>query len=324
MFPMVPSRHTFSGRAIFEKRIVHVADIDAETEVDPRAKAVTPPSTVAVPLMRNDVVIGVIAMSGERGGFSDNQVELLKTFAEQAVIAITSAETYRTLQTRTTDLQETLEYQTATSDVLNVISRSTFDLQPVLETVVQTSARLCNADRAAIFRREGDLWRLAVNFGFPPTWEEYMRAQGAFSLDRFSEHAAVRAVVERRPVHIDDLAAVPGYGVVRLGNQRTTLGVPLLREDEAVGTIVLARLRVEPFTDRQIELVSTFADQAVIAIENTRLITEQREALEQQTATAEVLAGHKHLARQSHARIRGDVGKGDAVVRGHFRVPLHL
>ena len=98
MFPMMPSRHTFSGRAIFEKRIVHVTDIDAETEVDPRATAVTPPSTVAVPLMRDDVVIGVIAMSGERGGFSDNQVELLKTFAEQAVIAITSAETYRALR----------------------------------------------------------------------------------------------------------------------------------------------------------------------------------------------------------------------------------
>src|SRR5262249_49284844 len=124
--------------------------------------------------------------------------------------------------------------------------------------------------------------------GFPPAWEDYMKAQGAFSLDRFSEHAAVRAVVERRPVHIDDLATVLGYGK-RLGEQRTTLGVPLLREGEAVGTIVLARLRVEPFTDRQIELVSTFADQAVIAIENTRLIAEQREALEQQTATAEVL-----------------------------------
>jgi GAF domain-containing protein len=290
-FPRPVAADTMFGRAILAREPVQLPNVAADQTYALREGTLRGPvrSQAAVPLMRDGEAIGAINITRRQTGeFSPAQIELLKTFAEQAAIAITSAETYRALQGRTSELQESLEYQTATSDVLKVISRSTFDLQPVLDTVVETAARLCDADRAAIFRREGDLWRLAVNFGFPAAWEDNMRSLGAFPSDTFSEHAAIRAVVERRPVHIDDMAAVPGYKV-RLGEQRTTLGVPLLREGEAIGTIVLARLRVEPFTDSQIELVSTFADQAVIAIENTRLITEQREALEQQTATTEVL-----------------------------------
>ncbi len=280
------------GRAILTRDTVQVPD----TQIDPgfaqRGVNAWHRSVLAVPLLRAGTSIGAIGLGRSTpGAFSAAQVELLKTFAEQAVIAIGSAETYCALQTRTADLQELLEYQIATSDMLKVISRSTFDLQPVLDTVAETAAKLCDAEQAAIYRREGDLVRLVANCGFPPEYEAFAREAGAFPSDRSPQNVGPRAIREGRPVHLHDVTTVLGYGDVsiRLGRQRTSLGVPLLREGEAIGAIVLARQRVEPFTDRQIELVATFADQAVIAMENARLLTEQREALEQQTATAEVL-----------------------------------
>jgi GAF domain-containing protein len=288
-FPRPVGSDTAMGRAILSHRAVQIEDLGAEPAYG-MARAPGPWSTMAVPLLRGGAPLGVLAVGRPAvGRFPDNQVTLLQTFAEQAVIAITSAETYRALQTRTSDLQETLEYQTAISDVLKVISRSAFDLQPVLSTLLKTAARLCDADTAGMTSREGDTYRVVATFSNTPAFDTFIQGQ-SFTASRAS--VTGRTALEGRIVHVSDLAADPEYAVseaVTLGGVRTLLGVPLLREGEVSGVIILGRFRVEPFTDRQIELVSTFADQAVIAIENTRLLTEQREALEQQTATAEVL-----------------------------------
>jgi hypothetical protein len=194
---MKPIRGSFACRAILDEQIIHIRDVPAERERAEVVKGVGIGSALAIPLLRDGAAIGAFIIDSiELGGYSESQVALLETFAEQAVIAISSAETYRTLQTRTADLQESLEYQTATGDVLKVISRSTFDLQPVLDTLVETAARLCEAGQAAISRREGESARFAANYGFPPEYEAAVKGFGDFTLDRNSPLATHRAMTE--------------------------------------------------------------------------------------------------------------------------------
>jgi GAF domain-containing protein len=249
-----------------------------------------------VPLLRDGTTIGVFALTRrEVHPFTDKQIELVTTFADQAVIAIENVRLFDEVQARTREVQESLEYQTAISDVLNVISRSPNKLQPVLDTLVQTAARLCEADFSVFFRlHEGK-----CHIGASNAEDDFIKFARENPFVPTLSSCSGRALLERRTVHVVDAStdpeyAMPGYQLV--ANNRTMLGVPLLREGVAIGAITLWKTRVEPFTEKQIDLVTTFADQALIAIENTRLFEAEQqrtrelsESLEQQTATSKVL-----------------------------------
>jgi PAS domain S-box-containing protein len=240
-------------------------------------------TAVAIPSFKDDALVGhITAWRREVRLFSANEIALLENFAAQAVIAMENARLLGDLRQRTRDLEEALAYQTATSDVLKVISKSGAEVEAVLDTLVKTAARLCDAPMAFIHRREGGVYRPAAVLGFSLEFTAYLEAH---PLVPGRGSIAGRVALERRPIHILDVAADPEYELsqsIEMASQRTALGVPLLLgEDEPIGVIVLARQRVQPFTDKEISLVATFADQAVIAIENARLLTELRARTEE-------------------------------------------
>jgi len=295
------SRGNMLGRATLARRAVQVEDVATDPELVAAAHAFMRAGNIhtvlAVPLLLKGHPIGVITLSRTRvAPFDDKQIALVESFADQAVIAIENSRLFETEQTSKRELTEALEQQTATADVLKVISRSTFDIQTVLDTLVQSAVRLCDAESAHIFRRNNAVYELAACCGYSREYEEFMRghllAPGRDSL-------IGRVALEGRLVHIPDVLADPEYlqpEAQKLGRWRTMLGVPLLRDGTPIGAMSVTRSSVRPFTDQQVELLTTFADQAVIAIENTRLFEAQQagkrelqESLEYQTATSEVL-----------------------------------
>jgi len=281
-----PSRETPTRLSALERRTVHVADLMSDATFSPTPRDLYERENVrtvlSVPMLREGILIGVITTwRREVRPFDERQIGLIRTFADQAMIAIENVRLFN-------ETKEALEQQTATAEVLQVISKSTFDLVPVFDALVKNAARLCGAKTGMIFRRDGNLMHVAAWEGASAPMVEFVRSN-SIALDRRT--ATGRAALEGRTVQVLDAMNDPeySYGGQSVENYRTIIGVPLMRDGQAIGVFTLWRHHVEAFSPRQIALVETFADQAVIAIENVRLFNETKEALERQTATADVL-----------------------------------
>jgi len=303
--PLIPGPNTALGRVIAKKEVAHVADVmegSAFAERD-RLRIATVEilqarTLLAVPMLKDTELVGAIVIyRPEVRPFSDRQIELVTSFANQAVIAIENTRLLKELRQRTDDLTESLQQQTATADVLKAISRSAFDLDSVLTTLAESAKTLCNAPHGIIYRREGDVYRYAASTrDVVPAYREHEQ-RTEITVDRGT--LIGRVALEKCAVQIADAWNDPEYNqkdAARLAGARSMLGVPLMRGGEPIGAFGLGRNEPIPFTQRQIELVQTFADQAVIAIENVRLFDEVQartrelqESLEYQTATADVL-----------------------------------
>jgi two-component system NtrC family sensor kinase len=283
--PLRPDGSSVTGRVALEGKAIHILDVlaDPEYRATDYQKAFGFRTLLGVPLMRDGTTIGVFALNrDEVSPFTDKQIELVSTFADQAVIAIENA---RLLN----ELRESLQQQSATADVLKVISRSAFDLQSVLDTLVESAARLCDADSAAIHRPAGNSYPYVASYGYTREYHEYMRGRPIIP---GRGTVLGRAVTECKPIQVNDVEADPEYTLrqgQRLGGFRTVLGIPLLREGVPIGVIVLTRNTVRPFTDKQIELATTFADQAAIAIENVRLFEAEQQRTQELARSIEDL-----------------------------------
>ena len=318
--PLHPPSDSGLGRLVATKEVVQIADLrTVERYVinrDPFVVAAVELAGIrtllAVPMLKEGRLIGAIVIyRQEVRPFGEKQTELVKNFASQVVIAIENTRLLNELRERTMDLTEALEQQTATADVLKVISRSQFDLQLVLNTLIETAASLCGAKRGVIFRRDGDLYQGAAFYNASPDLVDFVRrhpiAPGRPTI-------TARVALERRAIHVADLQedAEYSYALHDVEPTRTILGVPMFRGDDLVGVVIIYKHKVDPFTDKQIELVTTFADQAVIAIENARLLQELRERTDQLEAQSQQLA---NMNQQLEQRVADQVGEIERMSR---------
>ena len=294
--PLDVDRGSLGGRAVLDRRIVHIHDVmtDPEYTLHDAQKLGSFRTALGVPLMRGEVAIGVMFLTRSTvAPFTQQEIDLVATFADQAVIAIENVRLLDAERQRTHELSESLDRQTATSEVLSVISRSSGDLEPIFQAMLANAMRVCEAKFGFMYRCNGDNWEIQAQYGAVPAYADIVRR----STRPGPQTVVGRIASTRQIVQVADLAASRGYAerdplviaAVEIGGVRSILGVPLSKEDALIGAILLYRDEVQPFTDKQIELVKNFAAQAVIAIENARLLNELRESLQQQTATADVL-----------------------------------
>jgi len=307
MFPRPADRETAIGRAIMESHVIHISDVPSDSDIALSIRSHYG-SACTVPLLRDGRAIGALGMVRRAlGGFSDSQIALLQTFAEQAVIAITSAENHRALQARTEELVESLDMQSATADVLKAISRTAYDLDTVLSTLVVTAVRLCNALHGQIWRKEGEVFLFLADHMNVPEYRERER-QARIRPGRGT--LIGRVALEGRTVQIPDAWNDPDYtekNEARMGQARSMLGVPLMRDGEVIGIFALARLEAVAYSEREVQLVTTFADQAVIAMENVRLFDALQSRTEELTRSVAELQALEETIRSVNSSLDLDV-----------------